>query len=310
MILMFLPLILFFVLAFVFLALLIPILRKYGHVGNDVNKPDRPVVAEMGGIAVILAVVITIYIFGYMDSQAYFIIPMILTLAIIGLIDDLYSIPQIPKAVIPMLAGIPLLFILSGTVIHLPVIGNVDFGVYAYFAIVFLSLAVASNLTNMLAGFNGMEWGMAVPMYLGSLVIGVILNINIVILISSVMLGACAAGFWFGFPKAKAFPGDVGTLSIGGIMAIMLFVGHIEAYAVVFIPYIVDFIIKAKNGMPSTGWWGTYREGKLYCDSAPKGFCQWLMKYTNGIQEPRLVLGLIMLECFFVSLGFVVVMWP
>lgn len=310
MIMMLLPLIASFILAFIFLALLIPILRKYGHVGNDVNKPDRPVVAEMGGIAVILAVVISLAIFGYMDELVYSIIPMILVIAIIGLVDDLYSIPQLPKAVIPMLAGIPLLFLLQGTVIHIPILGNVDFGVYAYFAIVFLSLAVASNLTNMLAGFNGMEWGMALPMYIGSLIIGVILNIDIVILISSVMIGACAAGFWFGFPKAKAFPGDVGTLSIGGIMAIMILVGHIEAYAVVFIPYIVDFIIKAKNKMPSTGWWGTYKEGKLHCEGSPKGFAQQVMKWANGISEIKLVMWFIFCECLFVSLGYVAVMWP
>ena len=90
-------------------------------------------------------------------------------------------------------------------------------------------------------------------------------------------------------------------------MAIMLFVGHIEAYAIVFIPYMVDFYFKAKSGMPSSGWWGTYRDGKLHCDSAPKGFCQWIMKYCKGISEVRLVMGFIAIEFFFVCMGYVAV---
>ena len=292
-----------FLTAYFLMDLLIPIMKKLKMVGSDINKPNKPKVAEMGGLAIISPVILFLFLWGYTAIAI-----SISIIAFIGIIDDLFGFPQIKKAIAPMIAGIPLLFILGATTINIPLLGTVDIGVYAYFAIIFLSLAAASNLTNMLAGFNGMEWGMAIPMYLGSLMIGVILNINIVILISSLMLGACAAGFLFGFPKAKAFPGDVGTLSIGGVMAIMLLVGHIEAYAVVFIPYIIDFIIKAKNGMPSSGWWGTYRKGMLFCDGEPLGFAQTVMKWADGISEIKLVMWFIFCECIFVGIGYFMVM--
>ena len=308
--------------AFLLMSYIIPKLKQLGIVGHDVNKPDRPEVAEMGGLGVIGAVVfILIFIIAFQTFNPSIpltiwdnkvlgaILASILIFAVIGVIDDLYSIPQLPKAVIPMLAGIPLLTILSSTFIYIPIIGNVDFGIF-YYAILFLSLAVSSNLTNMLAGFNGMEWGMAIPMFFGSFFIGFLLNIPIVVFLSGIMLGACIAGFVFGFPIAKAFPGDVGTLCIGGMMAIILFTGHIERYAIVFIPYIVDFVIKAKNGMPSRGWWGTYRNEMLHCDGEPKGFAQTVMKWANGISEIRLVMWFIAMSGIFMCLGYVAVMWP
>jgi len=291
-----------FLVAYFLLGIQIPIMKKLNMVGKDINKPNKPKVAEMGGLAIISPVILFLFLWGYSAIAI-----SISIIAFIGIIDDLFGFPQIKKAIAPMIAGIPLLFFLGSTVIQIPLIGPIDFGIL-YFAVVILALAVSSNLTNMLAGFNGLEWGMAIPMFAGSLIIGVLLNNPIVILISSLMLGACAAGFLLGFPVAKAFPGDVGTLSIGGIMAIMILVGHIEAYAVVFIPYIIDFIIKAKNGMPSSGWWGIYKKGELFCQGEPKGFAQAIMKFENGITEPRLVMALISLESICVALGYFMVM--
>jgi len=66
---------------------------------------------------------------------------------------------------------------------------------------------------------------------------------------------------------------------------------------IIIIPYVVDFIIKAKNHFPSKDWWGIYRSGKLYCpDSGPVGLCQLIMKLFDGINERNLVLILMGVE--------------
>ncbi|MCX6774461.1 MAG: hypothetical protein NTY68_05725 [Candidatus Micrarchaeota archaeon] len=306
-----------FALAFAFLKFLIPLLKSLGRTGNDVNKPDRPAVAEMGGIGTISAVVLVLLLIILLqganvislgiDSQVFGALAFsIIIIAAIGAVDDLILLPQAVKAVLPMLAGLPILLVLPGTTIFLPIFGTIDFGIF-YFAILFLSIAVSSNLTNMLAGFNGMEYGMALPMYLGLLFFGFLLNVPIVMIIASIMLGAMLAGFYFGFPRARAFPGDIGTLSIGGILALTLFLGHVEKYAVVLVPYIIDFIIKALNRFPSKNWWGEYRDGKLYCPEGKyRGFAQLVMKKANGISERNLVLFFIGLETLFVIVAFLI----
>jgi UDP-N-acetylglucosamine--dolichyl-phosphate N-acetylglucosaminephosphotransferase len=96
------------------------------------------------------------------------------------------------------------------------------------------------------------------------------------------------------------FIGDIGTLSIGAVIACAVIIGNFEtAGAIVIIPYAIDFIIKAKNRFPSSDWWGTYADGKLTCPKKPVGLCQTIMKLTGGISEKNLVLSLIGLELIF-----------
>ena len=94
--------------------LLIPRLKKVGMVGNDVNKPDRPEVAEMGGLGIIAGVstgmllAIFMHTFFGMGFDLTFILAAIITILLVGLIgmvDDLIDIPQRWKALLPLLPG-------------------------------------------------------------------------------------------------------------------------------------------------------------------------------------------------------------
>jgi UDP-N-acetylglucosamine--dolichyl-phosphate N-acetylglucosaminephosphotransferase len=302
------------VVSYAIIAFLIPRLLSAGISGKDVNKPDYPAVAEMGGLGAGLGMLFSVLVFAVLgisfstlsiDAALFFAIVLSATLLLlIGAIDDLVSIPQLPKAFIPMLASLPILAaMLNGsTSILIPVLGLIGFGIL-YYAIIALAITVSANLTNMLAGFNGMEYGMAMPMYLGLLIIAALAGNETVALIAAAALGAFIAGFALGFPKARAFPGDTATLLIGGLLAALIIAGRMEMYAIVFIPYLVDFAIKAMNGFPSTGWWGEFKKGKLYCLKEPRGFAQLVMRMFNGIEETRLVLFFIGLETIFAIIG-------
>jgi UDP-N-acetylglucosamine--dolichyl-phosphate N-acetylglucosaminephosphotransferase len=294
---------------------LIPRLVAAGISGKDVNKAGMPIVAEMGGLGISLGMLFSLLFFALLGTafstlslNPGLLFAMALSacmLALIGAVDDLVSIPQLPKAFIPMAASMPIMMAMLGgsTSIFVPILGMVGFGIL-YYAIIALSITVSSNLTNMLAGFNGLEYGMAIPMYAGALAIAVLAGNQTVALVAASALGAFIAGFALGFPKARAFPGDVATLLIGGLLAALIIVGRMEMYAIVFIPYLVDFIVKAQNGFPSTGWWGELKNGKLYCPvEKPRGFAQLVMKMLNGIEEQKLVLLFIGIEAIFAIAG-------
>jgi len=114
-------------------------------------------------------------------------------------------------------------------------------------------------------------------------------------------LGALIAFLYYNWYPAKILIGDVGTLSIGAIIASTVIIGNFEAAgAIIIIPYFLDFLIKAANRFPSTGWWGEYHDGKLYCPNPrPVSLCQWVMKLSGGISERSLVLTLIGIEAVF-----------
>jgi len=85
----------------------------------------------------------------------------------------------------------------------------------------------------------------------------------------------------------------------------MLMLGHVEKYAFVLLPYVIDFFIKAANGFPSKNWWGEYRDGRLHCPEGEyRGFAQLVMQKANGIRETDLVLLFIGLEALCVLAAF------
>jgi len=75
--------------------------------------------------------------------------------------------------------------------------------------------------------------------------------------------------------------------------------GNFEiAGAILLIPYIIDFLIKAKNHFPYS--FGQYKDGKLYCpEGGPVGLGQLIMKMCGGISERNLVLMLMGIETIF-----------
>jgi UDP-N-acetylglucosamine--dolichyl-phosphate N-acetylglucosaminephosphotransferase len=291
---------------------LIPRLKRFGMTGKDVNKPDKPEVAEMGGIAIVAGfsggLLLAIFFNTFMGFQFDLIrvLAALLTIhsvAFIGVVDDLIDIPQKFKAFLPLFAAIPLVAVKAAgsTVMTIPLLGAVNFGILYILLLIPLGVAVASNLTNMLAGFNGLEAGMGVVMFGAMTILSVAHGSTEMALISITMMAALAAFMFYNKNPSSVFPGDVGNLTIGAALAASVIIGNFEtAGAILVIPYVVDFFIKAYNKFPSSQWWGEYRDGKLYpVGGKVRGFCQLVMKKANGITEQNLVLFFIGLEALF-----------
>src|SRR3989338_2043990 len=135
--------------------------------GRDVNREGRPEVAEMGGLSIIMGVIGSLLLaialrtfFGYQFGLTSILASMltIVIIALIGTYDDLFDMRKDVKALLPMVAALPLVAVSAAgsTSISLPFLGPVDFGVFYVLLLIPLGVTVSSNLTNMLAGFNGM----------------------------------------------------------------------------------------------------------------------------------------------------------
>jgi len=232
----------------------------------------------------VLAAIITIQIIG-----------------MIGIIDDLLSIPQWLKAVLPLFAAIPLIAVnaAGSTEVTVPFIGMIDFGIIYVLVLIPVGVAVASNLTNMFAGFNGMETGMGAIMFGAMALVAISKSSPEMSILSLSMFGALFAFLFFNFFPAKVFPGDVGNLTIGVVLASTVIIGNLEsAGAILVIPYVLDFFIKAINKFPHT--YQEIKNGKLYPKgNKVKGLVHLIMKTFNGITERNLVLFLIAVEAVF-----------
>ena len=309
----FLIFIISFAVSFVGFPIVIPRLKNAGIVGKNMNSEKQEEIAEMGGLVIAagfgVGIVFAIFLRTFFDlflsvslTSILAVLSTVLIVVIIGVFDDLISMRQWIKAIIPVFAALPLMAIKEGySLMKIPGLEIINFGIFYPLVLVPLGITGAVNAVNMLAGFNGLEAGMGI-VAIGSLsIIAYLMGQTTALIILMAALGALLATLYYNWYPAKILVGDVGTLSIGAVIASAVIIGNFEAAGVILvIPYMVDFLIKAKSHFPGKNWWGIYKEGKLYCpDSRPVGLCQLIMKVWGGISERNLVLVLMGIEAIF-----------
>ena len=197
------------------------------------------------------------------------VLATVLIVAFIGVFDDLLDISQLVKAVSPLLAALPLMAIRAGEgALKVPLWGTINFDIYYPLVLVPLGITGAANAVNMLAGFNGMEVGVGLVAAGSLAVVAWYTGSWTAFLILMVLGGSLLAAIWFNWYPASILIGDVGTLTIGALLASAVIIGDFEtAGVIIIVPYFIDFLLKALAGFPSEDWAGEINpeDGKLYC---------------------------------------------
>jgi len=300
-----------FAVSFAGFPLAIPRLKRAGIVGKNMNSEKQEEIPEMGGLVLAAGfgagIVFALFLRTFFDlflavslSSILAVLSTVLIVVIIGVFDDLISISQRVKAFLPAFAALPLVAIKEGySMIRIPFLGIINFSIFYPLILIPVGITGAANAVNMLAGFNGLEVGMGVVAVGTLAIIAYLIGQNTALIILMAALGALVATLYYNWYPAKILVGDVGTLSIGAIIASAVIIGNYESAGVILIiPHVVDFLIKAKNRFPYS--FGIYRKGKLYCpDGGPVGLAQLIMKLTGGISERNLVLVLMGIEAIF-----------
>lgn len=280
-------------------------------VGHDMHKPGHVEVPEMGGIAIVVGFTgaaffgIFLQVIFHFQFHLAYILAALLTIAIvaiIGIFDDLFELSQRVKAFLPLAAAMPLVAIAVSrgvNTIYLPFFGLVDFGLLYPFLLVPVAVAVCSNLTNMMAGFNGLEAGLGLIIFATLTLVALSHSQIEMAFISACMMGALAGFLLFNWYPAKVFIGDVGTLSIGAALAAAVILSDYKAAgAILVIPYVADFFIKLANRFPKS--FAEYKDGKLYAPRGKiKGLNHLLLNAFGGLSEKQLVYAFFGIEIIF-----------
>lgn len=280
--------------SFIITLIITPIIGKYnkkrGMIGVDLHKIEKYEVPEAGGLALILGtlpVLILYYLLTFDTRILMFVFP-VATIGLIGYIDDVFNIPQLLKTALCLLGGIPLLFFIDDTTINL-IFFKINLGIL-YYLIVPIGITAASNLTNLLAGFNGEEIGLG---FLSTLSLSICMFIlkdpQMGFYILTFSLSFLAFLLYNKYP-AKIFPGDTGTLIVGAVIASFSIIMHIEVIGVfLLIPQILEFFFKSKRRFGSKKYGPTLvdKEGILH----PQKYLSIANILTSNIKltEKRLV---------------------
>lgn len=223
-------------------------MREGGMVGNDVNKPSRHEVPELGGIAALFAFSISLSIIvgvqkivGDIAEPPYLaVISVFFIAAMVGLIDDVSNIPQRLKVVGVGFAALPLMLVHLGTEVSFPfghtiaLVGSMYF-VY-WLVLVPAGVTGVANAMNMSAGYNGLESGQIAIISAAMLaMLGLRGAPEHSVIIMAALFGAAIGLYAFNRYPARVFVGDIGTLGMGAALAAGIILGHIEVYGIIAI---------------------------------------------------------------------------
>lgn len=231
---------------------------------TDAHKKHKPLIAEPGGIAPLLAFTFSLLIVIFLatltndflgtdllqsDSQILLLIMGLLSVVIaglIGIIDDIFAIKWRYKIILGFLPPLPLMiFRIGKSTVNIPIIGVIDFGTILYTLIIVpLAVNFAFNSYNMLAGYNGMEAGNGVISAITILIFSYVVGNEEVLLFISCLLGGLVILLWFNKYPAKILMGDTGTLFIGTALVVPLILGNMERLALgIFFLYFINFLL-------------------------------------------------------------------
>lgn len=271
---------------------LIEFLKAAGITGKDIQKKNKPVIAEMGGPAVLIGFLSGIFfliwlkVFLYGEQQnlveLFAAITTILIITLIGIFDDLSSLTrkgkidrfgnlkrlglkQWQKPLLTLPAAIPLMAIMAGdSSLTIPLFGSVNIGILYPLLVVPAAIVGASNATNMLAGLNGLEAGLGFIL-LSTLGIYSYIQGGMTAAIIALIFAAALLGFLrYNKYPAKIMPGDSVPYAVGAVAATVAIIGNIEKFALYCIVlWFVEFLLKARSRFKAESFGILQKDGTL-----------------------------------------------
>ncbi len=297
-------------------------LKGINLVVKDMNKENTPLVPISGGIVVFFGFFLSIMLFIFIETFIYKDLSQltgllaatlsILTITLIGFVDDILikddkersvGLKQWQKPLLVLPAAIPLMAINVGdTVMHIPLIGNVDFGIIYPLIIIPIAVIGAGNMVNMLAGFNGLEAGMGLIYTFMLGLFAYVNNIPYVPIIAFSAFGALLAFFLFNKYPARILPGDSLTYMLGAILAVIAILGDIEKKALIIsIPFFIEFLLKLRGKFkPQT--YGYYYKGKIKSHYNKIYSIPHLFTITGKFTEKQITYFMMLISLIFSSL--------
>lgn len=303
--------------------------KKVGLVGKDMNKANKTIIAEAGGIVVILGFLLGVFLYigisiFYFKSdenivEIFALTTSVLMLAGIGIIDGLLGWKKGLSArfriILCLIAAIPLVVINAGySRISIPFLDGTNLGLIYPLIIIPLGIVGATTTYNFLAGFNGLESGQGIIILSGLSLVAFFTNHYWIGLIGLCMVFALLAFWIFNKYPAKVFPGDVLTYPVGGMIAIMAILGNMERIALFFfIPYIIEVVLKIRGKLKKQSFGKPNKDGSLELSYNKiyglEHFSIWFLKKINKqgkVYEKDVVYFIHAIQLAVIIIGFVI----
>lgn len=211
-------------------------MKKKNYVGYDIHKNSRPEVAESGGLSFVLGFIIAsillmIFFVDFFNEILIFILT-VLSAALIGFVDDRIKLKSRYKIILSIFSG-TIIFIanffdfvnISSPTI--PILDRTRLN-FIYPFLVPILVAIFGNTVNMLEGYNGEGSGTCLIAVCSLLICAIIWDSAQGVIFAIPVIAVLIPFFLKNKYPAKIFPGDIGTLSMGAMIACIMLFGSLE----------------------------------------------------------------------------------
>lgn len=217
------------VLSAVLTALLARPLRSWLLARDVVDQPGQRRSHQLptprgGGLAMASSIAIVLVLFGGISGESLAVLSLTVALALLGWVDDVRDLPVRWRLLFQLLIALAMLAfvgpVTSVRVFELTLAWPWLWSTLALVAVVWLM-----NLHNFMDGSDGLAaaQGIWTGLAMGTLMYS--RDAGPPALIGFVLAGACLGFLWWNRPPARLFMGDVGSVTVGGLIALLALIG-------------------------------------------------------------------------------------
>lgn len=215
----------------VFVALIIPIVKRIAFHVNALDIPDKRKVHKkpmprLGGLGIFLGFLLGYMLFGEHTYLMNSILIGSFIIIITGIIDDINPIKAKYKLIGQVLAS--LIVVVYGGILLKDVsfFGiYIDFGIWSY-PITILFILGCINCMNLIDGLDGLAGGISSIFFLTIGIIAVVKGqFMLATVLTFIMLGSTVGFLFHNFNPAKIFMGDSGSMFLGLMIAVITLLG-------------------------------------------------------------------------------------
>ena len=212
--------------------------------GAHIQKQGTP---TMGGLLIVLATALPFIILSSRSTEALLVLFVTVACGLIGFLDDFTKIVR--KRSLGLAGKWRMLGLLAVTAVFVPVAVEVaglpttltvpvvdrsfDIGPVAYFILVFVVVAGATNAVNLTDGLDGLAAGVAGIVLTCYTAIAFVSDQRDLAIFGATLVGACIGFLWFNSFPAAVFMGDTGSYALGGAVAAMAVMTKTEILLIV-----------------------------------------------------------------------------
>ena len=230
--------------------ILVPIIKKMAKHINAMDLPNARKVhtkpmPRLGGLAIFFSFLIGYMLFAPLNNQMISILIGGFILIILGICDDIKSVPAKYKFIVHLIAASIVVFYGNIYLPNISVLGiNIEFGIFGYpLAVLFIVSIV--NAINFIDGLDGLAAGTCSIFFLAVSIIAFFLHrINgLDVILALIMLGSTLGFLVYNFNPASIFMGDTGSMFLGFMISVIALLGYKSTTVTsLIVPIIILFL--------------------------------------------------------------------